>query len=406
MLDNDWITSEQTLEAIGKLSATSVDGNVSAKQLLRLREIFSVEQSQFIACQVRLRQQAGKRFPNANQMLFTRLGLQQTTDAGIATYKADLIRKLAADTQHVTDLCCGIGGDLQAFSQHFAVTGVDQDSMLCQLARHNATLNYGKAVNTIPADVTEFTLDTDWVHLDPDRRHDGLRHTDIQSFAPDLPFMNHLIDQVGKSIKGILIKLAPATQIPDAWVDKCQLQWLQSRNECRQQLALFTPLTVDNHKRSAVAVTPSGKTAWAFEADQGELLTARDVPLSNSPVRYIYEPSPAVLAANLAPTWAAQHDLKFIHSGVAYLSKDSHQSVPGGACYRVVDQLPYDLKKIRKWISEHDIGSLEIKKRGIELTPEQVRKQLKPKGSNSITLIVAGNPHTQKTAAAYFAENL
>ena len=109
MLDNDWITSEQTLEAIGKLSATSVDGNVSAKQLLRLREIFSVEQSQFIACQVRLRQQAGKRFPNANQMLFTRLGLQQTTDAGIATYKANLIRKLAADTQHVTDLCCGIG---------------------------------------------------------------------------------------------------------------------------------------------------------------------------------------------------------------------------------------------------------------------------------------------------------
>ena len=109
ILDNDWITSEQTLEAIGKLSATSIDGNVSAKQLLRLREIFSVEQSQFIACQVRLRQQAGKRFPNANQMLFTRLGLQQTTDAGIATYKADLIRKLAAGTQHVTDLCCGIG---------------------------------------------------------------------------------------------------------------------------------------------------------------------------------------------------------------------------------------------------------------------------------------------------------
>ena len=91
---------------------------------------------------------------------------------------------------------------------------------------------------------------------------------------------------------------------------------------------------------------------------------------------------------------------------MAYFSEDSHQSVPGGACYRVVDQLPYDLKKIRKWISEHDIGTLEIKKRGIELTPEQVRKQLKPKGSNSITLIVTGNPHTQKTAAAYFAENL
>ena len=60
--------------------------------------------------------------------------------------------------------------------------------MLCQLARHNATLKHGKAVNTIPADVTEVTLDTDWVHLDPDRRHDGLRHTAASMFHQNVAF--------------------------------------------------------------------------------------------------------------------------------------------------------------------------------------------------------------------------
>ncbi len=39
-------------------------------------------------------------------------------------------------------------------------------------------------------------------------------------------------------------------------------------------------------------------------------------------------------------------------------------------------------------MSELDIGTLEIKKRGVDITPEQLRPKLKLKGKNAATLIL------------------
>ena len=406
MPEYQWITSDSILTAASSLCENSPDGFVSAKELLKLRQSFPEDQVRFLADQAKLRKLASSRFPLAPDMLFTTKGLQQTTDAAIAKYKAELLVRLAPQTQHAIDLCCGMGGDLQAMAHQFNVIGIDLDPLLCQVAKHNASIQSNHSVSTQNIAAENFNLDTDWIHIDPDRRSDGVRHTDIQAFTPPLSTLDELIQRVGKSIHGISIKLAPATQVPDHWIDQCHLMWIQSRNECRQQLAVFTPKTQNSHKRSAISVQSDGQAAWEFHALEHDTSESADIPLHQGPIDTIFEPKPALLAANLAPTWAAKHNLTYIHSGVSYFSAQKPNPIPGGNGYRIVQQPSFDLKQLRQWIKQHDIGRLEIKKRGIDLTPEQLRKQLKPKGKQAITLIIAGNPRSDKQAVAYFAESI
>jgi hypothetical protein len=49
--------------------------------------------------------------------------------------------------------------------------------------------------------------------------------------------------------------------------------------------------------------------------------------------------------------------------------------------------LPLDEKAISRYLSERSIGSLEIKKRGVDIDPQLMRKRLKLKGSGAATLI-------------------
>ena len=41
-------------------------------------------------------------------------------------------------------------------------------------------------------------------------------------------------------------------------------------------------------------------------------------------------------------------------------------------------------------IERHRVGTLEIKVRGVDLTPESLRARLKPRGEESATLLIVG----------------
>jgi hypothetical protein len=70
--------------------------------------------------------------------------------------------------------------------------------------------------------------------------------------------------------------------------------------------------------------------------------------------------------------------------------------------YRVLDNLVFDRKKLKAYLRERNIGTLEIKKRGSDIVPEQLRKELAPKGEGAATLIVTrvGDAHRVLVAEA------
>ena len=69
----------------------------------------------------------------------------------------------------------------------------------------------------------------------------------------------------------------------------------------------------------------------------------------------------------------------------------------------VLDVLPWSLKTLRAWVRAEGIGTLEIKKRGLQVDPAAFRRQLRLAGPASATII--GTP-TPKGAIAIIARRV
>uniref|UniRef100_UPI0038BDA971 THUMP-like domain-containing protein n=1 Tax=Desertihabitans aurantiacus TaxID=2282477 RepID=UPI0038BDA971 len=107
---------------------------------------------------------------------------------------------------------------------------------------------------------------------------------------------------------------------------------------------------------------------------------------------WLHEPVGAVVRAGGIALLAGQLDLHLVDPGVAYLSSHHPVTSPFVDSFRVVEVLPWREKDVRAWLRRHDIGRLEIKKRGLELDPAQLRRRLKPSGTAEITLLLTRTP--------------
>lgn len=80
---------------------------------------------------------------------------------------------------------------------------------------------------------------------------------------------------------------------------------------------------------------------------------------------------------------------------IAYVYADAVMPSPFGRCYAIDEVMPFSLKRLRSALRVRGIGRLTIKKRGSALEPERLRRDLKLRGDNELTIIltrVAGAP--------------
>jgi hypothetical protein len=343
----------------------------------------SAARAHLVVEQVELRERACDKFALAERMFFTRKGLEQATDEQIAAHKA---ARFPAGS--IADLCCGMGGDAIAMARRAKVAAVDQDDIACLLADANArvcSVESGRlrssAGNAAQFPVEQFAA---W-HIDPDRRPQGSRTSRVDLFHPPLAAIEALLARNGQAA----IKLAPAADAPDAWLAAAELQWLGSRGECRQQVAWFGSLARHAGRRAATIVdAAAGPRTIIGEGDE-------PIPAAAALDRYLYEPHNAVLAAHLTGALCREHALAAVSGGIAYLTNDSLVIDPALAAFEVREVLPFDLKQLKAWCREHRIGCLEVKKRGVEMDPEKLRKAIISDGDESATLIVT--PVSSKT---------
>ena len=99
-----------------------------------------------------------------------------------------------------------------------------------------------------------------------------------------------------------------------------------------------------------------------------------------------------MIRAGLVQDLADRLGARLVHPRIAYLTApgqpERDPSTPYARAYRVREVLPHTVKVLKTWVKRHRVGTLEIKKRGTDVTPEQLRRQLKPSGPNRATLIV------------------
>jgi len=325
--------------------------------------------------QAKLRARAVSKFGSelASTMLFTEEGLEQATRFQVAAWHAQ--RFEAAGIKSVTDLGCGIGSDSIAFAAAgLQVAAIEKDQLTAQIAKHNLAIHPLAEVSH--ADATDQESESESFWLDPARRKLGSKASGRimlkpEDFSPDLNFAFAIGREHTTGIK--LAGSLPHELIPE----DCEANWVSHNNELVETVLWFGQLGKSG-KRSAVILT---EPIIEFS---GDLIQA---PVSEVG-KFIYDPNPALIRSHLLGAFAIENGLWGIAPSIAYLSSDNEISSPWLRGFEVQEVLPLDVKRIAKRMSELDIGTLEIKKRGVDITPEQLRPKLKLKGKNAATLIL------------------
>lgn len=365
----------------------------------RLRRTHPVELVSAALGQARLRQRAVAKFgaEDAGRMFFTPNGVEQSTRASVAAYRAGRLTALGVTS--VADLCCGIGGDAIALARAgIRVLAVDRDPATAAAARANAdALGLGGLIEVREADVTE--VDTggyDAVFVDPARRggqsaggarsasvRGGGRATGGRIFDPEAysPPLSWAVQAARTASRAAALKVAPG--IPhEAVPEDAEAEWISDGGDVKEAVLWF------GGAPGAVRATllPGPRTLFGAGLPDPEVRT---------PGRYLYEPDGAVIRAHLVAEVAEQVGGGLLDATIAYVTADELVPTPYATAYEITDLMPFNVKKLKALLRERRVGTLTVKKRGSAVEPEELRRKVKPEGPNSATVFmtrVAGAP--------------
>ena len=103
---------------------------------------------------------------------------------------------------------------------------------------------------------------------------------------------------------------------------------------------------------------------------------------------FLHEPEGSIIRARLIGDVARSLGAGPVAEQIAYLTGDADARSPFATTFRVRETLPADPKPLARALRERGIGTLEIKKRGVDIDPAEFRKKLKLSGTEKATLFV------------------
>lgn len=336
--------------------------------------------------QSRLRAKAEAKFGEfAHQMLFTQAGLEQATRLNIAALHAQ--RFTTAGITKVADLGCGLGADSLAMaSLDINVTAVEMDEITAACTTVNLMpFPHAQVLCANAQNVDLAGIEGVW--LDPARRTTSTSGTtrlfDPEAFSPPLSFVEELAD------KGLAVGVKMGPGIPhDAVPNTAEAQWISINGDVVEAGLYFNQLARPGIRRAALVIGKHGSAELtSAEKYQPQEQDAQIGPVSG----FLYEPDGAVIRAGLVADLARVMGAHLLDEHIAYLSSDEPIDTPFARSYKVLEVKPFNVKALKAWVKANRIGVLDIKKRGVSTTPEELRRQLltgSGKGPNKATLVL------------------
>ena len=365
----EWLLSEPGQQLLERVCADEHPDPLAVGAALR-KEGYAAAHVAVAMTQAELRIRATAKFgASAARMYFTPDGLEQATRLPVARHRAARIA-LAATT--MLDLGCGIGGDLVAAAEAgLTVVGVDVDPVRVAVARANlAALGLGGAV----AEQDATTLDLapfDVAFADPARRGPRGRTFDAGEWMPPWPFVETLLrrDSCVKVAPGI-----PHSTIPHG----VEAEWVSDHGEVKEAALWSGRLATDARRATVIG--------------DGGLATITDTDPTTAEVGqmggFLYEPDGAVIRAGLVGAVASGVGGTLLDPKIAYVTSAQPFLTPFARAYRVVEELPFREKQLKAALRERGIGRLTIKKRGVDVVPEQLRQRLALDGDDEATIVM------------------
>jgi SAM-dependent methyltransferase len=363
-----FLAGDEGARLLAALAADDLAEAHTLALLTRLRRDYPPEIASAALEQARLRQKAAEKFgADAARMWFTRAALEQASDPLARRYRAQ-----AAAGLDIVDAGCGIGADALALAQAGGrVLGLDIDPLRVLLARHNAAA-LGVDARFEVADVRAGLPPADMAFFDPARRDaGGQRIHDVARYDPPLATVHGWRD-----VPRVVAKLSPG-------VDRAQLASYGGQVEfvsvggALKEAVLW--LGWDERRPAAALLTEAGAHQW-YAPPQPEPTRLSE------PRGWLLEPDAALLRAGLVAEAAAAWDAWQLDAEIAYLTADTRPDTPWARAWRVLDWLPFNLKRLRAYLRARDVGTVTVKKRGVAMTPEELIARLKLSGAESRTL--------------------
>jgi hypothetical protein len=225
------------------------------------------------------------------------------------------------------------------------------------------------------ADATTLDLDPFSVAFaDPARRSARGRTFAVDDWTPPWQFVEGLLRRTS------CVKVAPG--IPHALVPAdVEAEWVSDHGEVKEA-ALWSGSLASTRRRATVI--GDGGLATLTDEDLPEQVpeAAPGMPA------FLYEPDGAVIRAGLVQAVAAGVHGRLIDPHLAYVVSDEAFRTPFARSYRVLEELPHREKPLRAALRERGIGRLTIKKRGVAVVPEELRKRLALAGDAEATIVL------------------
>lgn len=323
-----------------------------------------------------LRREAAGKFPQAHQMYFSRQALEQATSYEVAAYRAERYQSFAC----AVDLGCSIGGDTLALAQRIPTLGIDLDPVRLQMAIANAqALGLSGRAAFAQADLYAWlpvrkSAETA-LFFDPARRTRERRAFHVWDYQPPLETINRWLAH----FPAMGVKISPGVDLAELRHYDAEVEFISLEGELKEAVLWFGPL---NTAFRRATILPGPFTLF----DEGPV---QDEPATlSTPLRYLYEPDPAVLRAGLVRLLSRQLNAAQLDEDIAYLTADVYQPTPFARAWEIETWLPFNLKHLRDYLRQRKVGRVTVKKRGSPLEPEALIRDLRLKGDQERVIIL------------------
>ncbi|QRN80847.1 MAG: SAM-dependent methyltransferase [Nocardiopsis sp. BM-2018] len=354
-----------------------------------------------VMTQVSLRERGRAKFgENAERMFFTPNGLEQSTRRTVAEYRAERTARHLPGSVAVSggggrasagDLCCGVGADLLALAgRGVSVEGVDADPLTVAVARANIeALGLSGHARVREGDVNEVTAgDYPLLFCDPARRGGRGRVFDPAAYSPPWDVATRLAERA----EAACLKAAPG--IPhEVLSPAASAEWISVDGELKETALWFGTLGFGAGGSSAARRATVLHERAGLLASEGPVAHLDEEPdLGPAPVaaarRYLYDPDPAVVRSHLVAEAAARVDGALLDERIAYFTSDRAERSPLWRVLEVLEFAPFSLKRLRAAVRARKAGTVTIKKRGSAVDTEKLRRDLRARGPESVTVVL------------------
>lgn len=373
---------EQELTLLAGLDYREQDA-LAASTRLRAAGL-DADRAAAVLTQAKLRGEAAAKFgPEAEHLLLTRPGLEQATRRAVAEHHAARLR--AAGLGSVADLGCGLGADTLAFARAgLCVLAVEIDPHTAACAAAN--LRSFPDARVLVGDVEQLEPGQlrcpdggapTALWLDPARRESGAGRTHQRIFDPEAfspPFS--VIRRLAATGVPMGVKMGPGMDRA-AIPPEATAEWVSHGGDVVEVVLWFNALATPGVRRRATVLGPDPLVPRALHVLDSPVAAEQEpaAPVG-PPGAYLYEPDGAVIRSGQVRALAEAVDGRLLDARIAYVTSDDARELDWARCWRIATRLPLHEKTLRRWVREHGVTSLTVKKRGVDVVPERLRRRL------------------------------